>query len=236
MAGSEKAASSADRRREGSYINRSLLTLGTVIARLTDDKPGGVHVPYRDSKLTRILQHSLQGNARVAVLCTISPAMNNFEETTNTLKFAQRIKKVVTRASTNEILDDKALLQRYRSEINDLRQRLADAEQHGGGGQSPMGTAEPSSAVLAAEKMRLEGELQQQHMVRSALKERIDHLTKLILTSSSFNSQAIMNAWQAGPPLADAPLDMRMAASTQSGLQSSVALANLVCFISMRPS
>lgn len=65
-----------------------------MIARLTEDDGGNGHVPYRDSKLTRILQPSLQGNARISVICTISPAVNNQEESTNTLKFAQRIKKV----------------------------------------------------------------------------------------------------------------------------------------------
>lgn len=175
---------SADRRREGAYINRSLLTLGTVIARLTDVNVG--HVPYRDSKLTRILQPSLQGAARVSVICTISPAMNNFEETVNTLKFAQRIKKVITRARTTEIVgDEKALLQRYRSEINDLKNKLTN-----------LSDKESQSSQLAAEKMRLEEELSQQQLVRTALKERIDHLTKLILTSSSFNTQAILNTWQ----------------------------------------
>ena len=61
------------------------------------------HVPFRDSKLTRILQNSLSGNARVAVICTISPAALNSEESTNTLKFASRVKKVVTRAQTNQV-------------------------------------------------------------------------------------------------------------------------------------
>ncbi|RKO84700.1 kinesin motor domain-containing protein, partial [Blyttiomyces helicus] len=70
LAGSEKATTDLDRRKEGAFINKSLLTLATVISKLTDEKSWG-HVPYRDSKLTRILQSSLSGNARVAVICTI---------------------------------------------------------------------------------------------------------------------------------------------------------------------
>lgn len=84
------------------------------------------HVPYRDSKLTRILQPSLSGNARVAVICTIAPNSGNFEESSNTLKFAARTKKVVTKAGINELIDDKALLQVYRGEITELKSKLQD--------------------------------------------------------------------------------------------------------------
>jgi hypothetical protein len=83
LAGSEKAATDIDRRKEGAYINKSLLTLGTVISRLTETPrliasghmagtPSPGHIPYRDSKLTRILQSSLSGNAKISVICTIS--------------------------------------------------------------------------------------------------------------------------------------------------------------------
>ena len=182
LAGSEKASSSVDRRREGAYINKSLLTLGNVISKLTEEKAG--HIPYRDSKLTRILQPSLQGTCRVSVICTVSPAAGNQEESTNTLKFAQRIKQVKVRAERREIMDDKALLQKYRFEIEELRTKLMQ-----------LSNKETESSQLAAEKLRLEEELHQQQLVRIALKERIDHLTKLILTSSSYNTQAVTNAW-----------------------------------------
>ncbi|KAJ3059356.1 hypothetical protein HK102_010039, partial [Quaeritorhiza haematococci] len=115
LAGSEKATSDLDRRKEGSYINKSLLTLGNVISKLTDDKGG--HIPYRDSKLTRILQSSLSGNAKISVICTVSPSSNCMEETHNTLKFAARVKKVQIKADKNQVLDEKALIQRYRNEI-----------------------------------------------------------------------------------------------------------------------
>ncbi|KAI8579444.1 hypothetical protein K450DRAFT_242199 [Umbelopsis ramanniana AG] len=123
LAGSEKATTNLDRQKEGAFINKSLLTLGTVISKLTDSK-GASHIPFRDSKLTRILQPSLSGNARVAVICTISPVMTSMEESMNTLKFAERVKLVVTSAKTNEILDDKALLQQYRTEISSLKAKL----------------------------------------------------------------------------------------------------------------
>ncbi|RKO95186.1 P-loop containing nucleoside triphosphate hydrolase protein, partial [Caulochytrium protostelioides] len=70
LAGSEKAASNLDRRREGAYINRSLLTLGNVIAKLTEERSHHIpHIPFRDSKLTRILQNALSGKAKIAVIC-----------------------------------------------------------------------------------------------------------------------------------------------------------------------
>ncbi len=76
------------------------------------------------------------------------------------------------------------MLQKYRGEINELKTKLTQ-----------LSDKEAETTQLAAEKMRLEEELHQQQLVRTALKERIDHLTKLILTSSSFNSQAIISSW-----------------------------------------
>ncbi|RKP24878.1 kinesin motor domain-containing protein, partial [Syncephalis pseudoplumigaleata] len=122
LAGSEKASSAVERRRETAYINKSLLTLGTVISKLTNENES--HIPYRDSKLTRLLQTSLSGNARVAVICTLAPSASTLDESINTLKFASSIKQVTTSAHTNQVVDDKALLQKYRLEIMELKARL----------------------------------------------------------------------------------------------------------------
>ncbi len=107
LAGSEKYVSQgSDRRAEGAHINKSLLTLGKVIYALSEkSSPSttGVHIPYRDSKLTRILQNSLSGNARVAVVCTINPNPSAVDESLSTLNFAKRIKKVGLNARRNEI-------------------------------------------------------------------------------------------------------------------------------------
>ncbi|KAG0005163.1 hypothetical protein BGZ80_002236 [Entomortierella chlamydospora] len=200
LAGSEKASSDAERRKEGAFINKSLLTLGTVISKLTGDK--GTHVPYRDSKLTRILQSSLSGNARVSVICTISPSFSNVEESHNTLKFAARVKKIVTKARTNQVLDDKALLEKYRREISELKAQLlltaagaADGGEIGvdGQGQGMAGLDRVKHAelshLLEKERLKHEEEMVEMNMVRNALKERIDHLTKLILTSQSINTK-----------------------------------------------
>ncbi|CAG8519957.1 3421_t:CDS:10 [Diversispora eburnea] len=193
LAGSEKAASSADRRKEGAFINKSLLTLATVISKLTEKNIG--YIPYRDSKLTRILQNSLSGNAKVAVICTISPSIINLEESNNTLKFAARVKKVVTRAHTNEIVDDKALLQKYRLEIEELKAKLEKTN-----AVNDQEKEAELSKKLEIEKAKHEEEMLEAQLIRTALKERIDHLTKLILTNSSFNNGAQLNDSDADGP------------------------------------
>ncbi|TPX63734.1 hypothetical protein SpCBS45565_g06393 [Spizellomyces sp. 'palustris'] len=192
LAGSEKATSDTDRRKEGAYINKSLLTLGTVISKLTDEKNTGLHIPYRDSKLTRILQSSLAGNARISVICTISPASPNSEETVNTLKFAARVKKVTIKASANRIMDEKALIQKYREEIEDLKQKLTETNML----LEKERQQQLSVSVIDTEKKKYEEQLHEGQIVRTALKERIDHLTNLILTSKTITSKQLLD-WSA---------------------------------------
>lgn len=90
LAGSERACSSkcvGERFKEGANINRSLLALGNCINKLADNS---VHIPYRDSNLTRILKDSLGGNCRTVMIANISPARMKYEDTYNTLKYATR--------------------------------------------------------------------------------------------------------------------------------------------------
>lgn len=100
---------------EAKTINKSLSQLGIVINALTDGK--STHVPYRDSKLTRVLQESLGGNARTALIITCSPAKDNEEETISTLKFGQRAKKIKNKPKVNK---DESLAE--------LKQRCQDQE------------------------------------------------------------------------------------------------------------
>ncbi|KAG0032985.1 hypothetical protein BGZ81_009657 [Podila clonocystis] len=214
LAGSEKASSDVERRKEGAFINKSLLTLGTVISKLTEER--GAHIPYRDSKLTRILQSSLNGSARVSVICTISPSYLNVEESNNTLKFAARVKKVVTKAQTNQVMDDKALLEKYRREISELKAQLmltaeatarAPASGVGSGVELDKAKQAELSRLLEKERLKHEEEMGEMNMVRNALKERIEHLTKLILTSSSINTKpADQPALPAGAHVASSSL------------------------------
>jgi centromeric protein E len=135
LAGSESvrlSGSSGERRKEGQYINKSLMTLGQVVYKLSEVKRQGasdkVHIPYRDSKLTRLLQPSLSGNAQIVVICNISPQACHMEESHNTLKFAIRAKRIQQKASRTEVTDEKTLLQSYREEIEDLKEQLRQAQ------------------------------------------------------------------------------------------------------------
>ncbi|KAL6601703.1 hypothetical protein ACP70R_044923 [Stipagrostis hirtigluma subsp. patula] len=125
LAGSERASQTAAagmRLKEGSHINRSLLTLGKVIRQLSKGRNG--HIPYRDSKLTRILQSSLGGNARTAIICTMSPANCHIEQSRNTLLFANCAKNVVTDAQVNVVMSDKALVKHLQRELTRLENEL----------------------------------------------------------------------------------------------------------------
>ena len=110
--------------KEGTAINKSLLNLGIVINQLAHKSNV---VSYRDSKLTRILQRSLGGNAKTAILCNITPASCHIEESSNTLRFGCRAKKVINTAHVNEVLSDAALLKRQAKEIEQLKKRLAES-------------------------------------------------------------------------------------------------------------
>lgn len=120
-----------ERRKEGAFINKSLLTLGTVISKITEGEEyvwlTRGHIPFRDSKLTRFLQPSLLGNSRICVIATISPSLSNLEESLNTLKFASRAKKIIAKPEANSHLDDKALLRAYRQEIEALKSQLTES-------------------------------------------------------------------------------------------------------------
>ena len=101
----------------------SLLTLSRVIVGL--GQPNQSHINFRDSKLTRILQPSLSGNARMAVICCATPSEFYLEETRSTLLFASRAKLVKTRAQVNEVLDDRSLIKRLQRELAEARRASA---------------------------------------------------------------------------------------------------------------
>ncbi|KAF5734005.1 kinesin-like protein NACK1 [Tripterygium wilfordii] len=126
LAGSERASQThtdGARLREGCHINLSLMTLTTVIRKLSVGKRSG-HIPYRDSKLTRILQHSLGGNARTAIICTLSPALSHVEQSRNTLFFATRAKEVTNNAQVNMVVSDKQLVKHLQKEVARLEAEL----------------------------------------------------------------------------------------------------------------
>lgn len=181
LAGSESARAELHKtqRMEGSFINKSLLTLGTVIHKLAEGK--AAHVPYRDSKLTRLLQSSLTGTgAKIAVVCTITPASTQAEETHNTLKFASRAKKIAVTAKRNEVMDQSSLIQRYQQEIGTLRAQLDVVMRERGG----LPLHDPMSPQVLALQERLHEEhaaLEAREADLEAMRQRIASLAKCVL-------------------------------------------------------
>ena len=173
LAGSEKA-SDIQRQKEGSFINRSLLALGTVIYRLTSQEIDlEQHIPFRDSKLTRLLQPSLISKSKISLIATLNP--DNLDESINTLKFASRVKTIIPRPEVYQF-NEKALLQNYKSEVETLKLKLLEFNQT---------IANPPLKLPENEKAKYEEKLEESRLASIRLKERIGYLTKLILTSNS---------------------------------------------------
>ena len=208
LAGSERAADNKERRTEGAHINKSLLTLGTVIARLSGNKDSngnptdkdGKHLPYRNSKLTRLLQPALSGNSLVSILCTVQlgakgsvvAANGHIGETLNTLKFAARARNnIVSHAKRAEEAlgsgpdaGSRVLLERYRMEIESLRNELESQKRtHKIKEEKPFDLEEKQFEKEA--EQRREEQMLEMQLARTALNDRIEHLNRLILSSQS---------------------------------------------------
>ena len=167
LAGSErqsKTQAEGARLKEATKINLSLSALGNVISALVDGK--AKHIPYRDSKLTRLLQDSLGGNTKTLMIAALSPADNNYDETLSTLRYANRAKNIKNKAVINEDPKD-ALLRQYAEEIEALKKMLAGqlgvddlskmlnpAAEEPGGRQRASQQAAPAPAGVNEEELR----------------------------------------------------------------------------------
>ncbi|ROL50320.1 Centromere-associated protein E [Anabarilius grahami] len=171
LAGAERASQTGaegTRFKEGCNINRSLFTLGQVIKKLSDESQKGF-LNYRDSKLTRILQNSLGGNAKTVIICTITPA--TVDETVSTLQFASAAKRMKNDPHVTEVSDEGALLRRYRNEIVDLKRRLQEVSS--------------VTQTTATERQSLCQLLQEKDQLQREQEDRIKNLTKLLVTASN---------------------------------------------------
>ncbi|XP_049325710.1 centromere-associated protein E-like isoform X3 [Astyanax mexicanus] len=171
LAGSERASQTGAegaRFKEGCNINRSLFILGQVIKKLSDESQKGF-INYRDSKLTRILQNSLGGNAKTVIICTITPV--TVDETLSTLQFASAAKRMKNDPHVTEVSDDGALLRRYRNEIVDLKRRLQEVSS--------------VTKTTVTEKETLCQLLQEKDQLQREQADRIRNLTKLLVTASN---------------------------------------------------
>lgn len=132
LAGSENIGRSGaqdKRAREAGSINQSLLTLGRVITALVERRP---HIPYRESKLTRLLQDSLGGKTKTSIIATISPSSLDLDDTLSTLDYATRAKRITNKPEMNQRLTKRALLRELTQEIERLRRDLQAAREKNG--------------------------------------------------------------------------------------------------------
>ncbi|KAK9097129.1 hypothetical protein Sjap_022626 [Stephania japonica] len=165
LAGSErivKTGAGGARLKEGKHINKSLLILGNVINKLSEGGKQRGHIPYRDSKLTRILQPALGGNAKTSIICTLAPEEVHIEETKGTLLFANRAKRITNCAQINEILTDAALLKRQKLEIEELQKKLQGSR----------------SEVLEQEILKLRNEMLKYELEREKLAMELEEERK----------------------------------------------------------
>jgi hypothetical protein len=131
LAGSERlkrTLATGDRQKEGISINCGLLALGNVISALGDRSRKSGHVPYRDSKLTRLLQDSLGGNSRTIMIACVSPSDRDFVETLNTLKYANRARNIKNKVQINQDKGSRTISS-LRRQIEQLEAELIEYKQ-----------------------------------------------------------------------------------------------------------
>ncbi|CAN3367622.1 kinesin-like protein Kip2p [Diutina catenulata] len=182
LAGSERAVSQAERRKEGSFINKSLLALSTVIYKLSSGATD--HIPYRDSKLTRLLQPALSGSSLVSILCTIhlgASTQSIVSETYNTLRFAARAKDIemsvqqtkVSAADASVQLEQlRATIQKQQAEIASQQTEIMMLREMGQPVNGPAHSPTQSNHQLQNQYNQLEAE-------NRILTEKIEHFTRL---------------------------------------------------------
>ncbi|SMN20610.1 similar to Saccharomyces cerevisiae YBL063W KIP1 Kinesin-related motor protein required for mitotic spindle assembly, chromosome segregation, and 2 micron plasmid partitioning [Maudiozyma saulgeensis] len=157
LAGSEninRSGAENIRAQEAGLINKSLLTLGRVINALVDYSQ---HVPYRESKLTRLLQDSLGGRTKTCIIATISPAKISSEETVSTLEYATRAKSIKNTPQVNQSMSKDVCLNEYVHEIERLRHELRTSRQKDGiyVSQDQYDLFESNEILLQEQKMRI---------------------------------------------------------------------------------
>jgi len=178
LAGSErqgKTGAEGVRFREATKINLSLSALGNVISALVEGK--GKHIPYRDSKLTRLLQNSLGGNTKTVMIACVSPAEDSYDETLSTLRYANRAKNIRNKPKINEDPKD-ALLKQYQLEIRKLKQMLRDGSNLKSGGPREIVTKEVVTKEVVVADSRLTAECQElKRQLQRTKNEQREHRT-----------------------------------------------------------
>lgn len=203
LAGSERASATknrGDRLREGAKINRSLLALGNCINALCKSV-NSRHIPYRDSKLTRLLKFSLGGNCKVVMVANISPHPSYYEETHNTLMYANRAKEIKTKVEQNRVNVEagveeyKNIIAELEDQVKQLREQLLEARSSGvkgdpSGGRAPFEQVTGSRGLRFLRNQLLPLVLQQELARESALAE-----LEIIKQHSDVCSSVKENVW-----------------------------------------
>ncbi|XP_064568907.1 chromosome-associated kinesin KIF4A isoform X2 [Zonotrichia leucophrys gambelii] len=185
LAGSErqkKTKAEGDRLKEGININRGLLCLGNVISALGEENKKGGFVPYRDSKLTRLLQDSLGGNSHTLMIACVSPADSNLEETLNTLRYADRARKIKNKPIVN-VDPQAAELHQLKQQVQQLQVLLLQA--HGGTLPVALNGLAPSESLqsLMEKNQSLQEEIQKLSQgLSEAAGQTAQMLERIILT------------------------------------------------------
>ena len=157
LAGSERAAATSNmgqRMVEGANINKSLLALGNCINALCESGGAIRHVPYRNSKLTRLLKFSLGGNCKTVMIVCVAPTSNHFDDTHNTLVYAERATKIKTKVVTRNVVNVDRHVGRYVEAINRLNIEVAELK------EKLAGRRASESEVMARKKAEAKAELE----------------------------------------------------------------------------
>ncbi|KAI9306627.1 hypothetical protein BJ944DRAFT_45116 [Cunninghamella echinulata] len=187
LAGSERLKrtnAQGDRAKEGIAINSGLLALGNVISALGDEQRRASHIPYRDSKLTRLLQDSLGGNSQTLMLACVSPADSNFMETLNTLKYANRARNIKNRVVINQDFAGNSIeINQLRAQVTRLRMEIASLRAEGASG---IGARSNNGSYMAMDENRA----LRNEVVR--LRDRIQELSSTLVQVTSERDTMVM--------------------------------------------
>jgi kinesin family protein 11 len=188
LAGSENISRSGaqnKRAKEAGMINQSLLTLGRVITALTEHTP---HIPYRESKLTRLLQDSLGGKTRTCIVATISPSILNIEETLSTLEYSMRAKSIKNKPELNMKVSKQAMINVLNTDIDKLRLELQNQRNKNGVYMSPEQYQEINLQI-----QNLTQQIADQQDKYKVLKEDNTEITRQLLEKKAALESEIVN-------------------------------------------
>ncbi|KAI8521747.1 TRAFAC class myosin-kinesin ATPase super, partial [Branchiostoma belcheri] len=172
------------RLKESGAINQSLLTLSNVIRKLSECPPEGAYIAYRDSKLTRILQMSLGGNSKTAVICAVTPAEE--EQTKSTLQFATTSKSIKNKPVVNEVLSEMAMLNRAKKEIANLQKKIKEMNSQTG------------FLTLEQDNEELRQKLQEQELLQQEQEKKLKNM-ELFMCRSSIDTKALTEKAKKNP-------------------------------------